>query len=392
MTTTEAYHELSLDCLRLKQPLGEFFVCKISAKDLCAITHFDIRRMLGDREIDEYIGIQRHVDGRRVVELQQYVNTLDACFPTSIVLAVDQDNALYDAEKGKLTLSNNPNPDEGEAVYYRGIARVIDGQHRIEGLKGLSEDAEDFEVTVSIFVGLDIEDQAYIFATVNLAQTKVNKSLVYDLYDFAKLRSPQRTCHNIVIALDRRTDGPFHNRIKRLGSATYGRANEMLTQAAFVEALMPYISPFPSKDRDDVKRGRALSKIDRKTAEKLIFRNLFVAERDKDIALILYNYFSAVQQRWPNAWTSNARGQVLGKTNGFKALMRFLRYAYQVFLPKSEVPTQNQFYQIFTKIKLEEKDLTVDNYAPGSGGEAELFYTLLNQSGLLPDSVNLRSR
>ena len=65
-------------------------------------------------------------------------------------------------------------------------------------------------------------------------------SQAYDLYDLAKARSPQKVCHNIAVALDQNTKSPFYQRIKRLGVATEGRFNETLTQATFIESLMPY--------------------------------------------------------------------------------------------------------------------------------------------------------
>ncbi|MDN7867107.1 DGQHR domain-containing protein [Burkholderia multivorans] len=378
---TESEKELVLPCLRLKQPMGEFYVCKISAKDLCDITYFDIRQMLGDREMDTYIGIQRKIDPSRVVGLQSYVNTLDACFPTSIVLSVDEQCAVYNSTEQTLTLKNDPNPeDEGGQTLYRGIAKVIDGQHRIEGLRGLIDG--EFELTVSIFVGLDVEDQAYIFSTVNLAQTKVNKSLVYDLFDFSKFRSPQRTCHNIVIALDRREGGPFFRRIKRLGSATAGRHGETLTQATFVEALMPYVSSQPALDRDRIKRNLPLPRAEGVENTKLIFRNLFVDEKDIDIGVILFNYFTAVSLRWPISWNSTERGNILNKTNGFKALMSFLRRVYVSLRHKSTVPSVEMFSEIFDRMDLQDGEFTTDHYPPGTSGESELRKTLLAQSKL----------
>ncbi|HDR9133838.1 TPA: DGQHR domain-containing protein [Burkholderia vietnamiensis] len=378
---TESEKQLVLPCLRLKQPMGEFYVCKISAKDLCDITFFDIRRMLGDREMDEYIGIQRKIDPTRVAGLQTYVNTMDACFPTSIVLAVDEQCAIYDDYSSTLTLKNDPNPEDGSGqTLYRAIAKVIDGQHRIEGLRGLTDGT--FELTVSIFVGLDVEDQAYIFSTVNLAQTKVNKSLVYDLFDFSKFRSPQRTCHNIVIALDRREGSPFYHRIKRLGSATAGRHGETLTQATFVEALMPYISLQPALDRDLIKRNRPLPRAQGTENTKLIFRNLFIDEKDIDIGVILFNYFTAVSRKWPDSWNSTERGNILNKTNGFRALMDFLRRVYVALRHKSQVPTVEMFSEIFDRMNLPDGEFTTAHYPPGTSGESELKKTLREQSKL----------
>ena len=102
---------------------------------------------------------------------------------------------------------------------------------------------------------IDIAEQAFIFSTVNLAQTKVNRSLVYDLYDLAKARSPQKVCHMIAVALDTHENSPFHQRIKRLGVATKGRYRETINQATFVQALMKYTSNTEMKDRDLYMRG-----------------------------------------------------------------------------------------------------------------------------------------
>ena len=85
---------------------------------------------------------------------------------------------------------------------------------------------QSFEVNVAIFIGVDIADQAAIFSTVNLAQTKVNRSLVYDLFEYSKTRSPEKTCHDVAVLLDRVPESPFFEKIKRLGVATEGRFGE----------------------------------------------------------------------------------------------------------------------------------------------------------------------
>jgi DGQHR domain-containing protein len=219
---------ISFPALKIKQPIGEFFVAVISARDLVDLSFTDVRDMR-DNDLDLYMGIQRRLSPSRSKELQAYVNTYDATFPTSVLLAVKEDNALWDGDSGTLTLT------ESESVDFSKIARIIDGQHRVDGLANYRGD--QFEVNVSIFVGTDISTQANIFSTVNLAQTKVNRSLVYDLLDYESKRSPQKTAHHITVALDKFPNGPFFHRIKRLGTGTAGRENETLTQAAVVEAL-----------------------------------------------------------------------------------------------------------------------------------------------------------
>jgi DGQHR domain-containing protein len=259
MSLKEDPVSFALPVLTAYQPIGEFFVGVLDWKRLCEITHFDVRRILHEREFETYLGIQRPLNEERVKEIEQYVETVDACFPTAVILSVSGSCAKYDQAGKILTLSNYIDEEEPErSIFYRQIAKVIDGQHRIEGLKNFK--GSRFDVNVSIFIDIDVAEEAYIFSTVNLAQTKVNRSLAYDLFDLARSRSPQKLCHNIAVALDQDTKSPFYHKIKRLGVATEGRFNETLTQATFVESLIAYMSSNPTLDRDLYMRGKEPSK------------------------------------------------------------------------------------------------------------------------------------
>lgn len=381
MTDREDPKPITIPVIKATQPIGDFYIGKLDSKTLCDITEFDIRQLVRENDIESYLGIQRRLDPKRVKEISEYVRTTDACFPTAVILAVPAQCAFYDENAGQLTLSNVPSPEEGEEpVLFKDIARVLDGQHRIEGLRGVSD--RIFEVNVCIFVGLDIAEQAYIFATVNLAQTKVNKSLVYDLYDLAKLRSPQKVCHNIAVALDGTEKSPFYQRIKRLGVATEGRYGETLTQANFVESLMKYISKDPLRDRETYKKG-VPPKIGAAESKVLIFRNMMIEERDADIADVLWNYFDAVRLRWPQYWNYEGNGQMLNKSNGFRGLMRFLKEAYLFLAVPGEVPTAGEFLErIFQKIDAPADGFDVRTFKPGTSGETELYRFLKEKSGL----------
>ncbi len=371
-------------CIKVKQPVGDFYIASLDKKTLCEITDFDVRRVIEERGFETYLGIQRPLNQKRVDEIANYINTFDACFPTGIILAVPGVCVKFDKDKNLMTLSNyiEGNNDE-ECVIYRYIARVLDGQHRIEGLK--ESGIENFDINVSIFVDIDIAEQAYIFSTVNLAQTKVNKSLVYDLFALAETRSPQKTCHNIAVALDQKKGSPFYKKIKRLGVATEGRFDETITQATFVQSLICYICKNYKEqisDRDFYMRRKKPHKANADEIETLIFRNMFIDEQDIEIADIIFNYFDAVKERWPRAWLNTGRGIMLNKTNGFKGLMRFLKNAYLHLTAPGEVPTKDQFLNILKKIDLQDEDFNTENFKPGSSGESELYRTLLNKSNL----------
>ena len=368
--------ELVLPCIKITQPMGTFFVASIQWKMLNQITFYDVRRMEGERELDTYLGIQRGVDKKRVAELHSYVNTLDACFPTAVILAVEERCAEYDAENNRITLHTAS--EDGRMLINRGqIARVLDGQHRIEGLKEFN--GPEFDINVSIFVEMDIASQAYLFSIVNLAQTKVKKSLVYDLFEYSRSRSPQKSAHNIAVALDGLPTSPLYKRIKRLGSATPGRKGETITQATFVESLMELISADPIADRDLFQRGRSPARSKPAEIQKLVFRNMFLEERELEIADVLLAYFSAVRKRWPSAWENPTIGYMLAKSSGFKGLMRLLRPAYLEVAKQNAVPNQNHFDRLFERTTLSDQDFVVTEFLPGSGGEARLFRILQEQ-------------
>jgi len=373
-------YSITLPCIRVSQPIGDFYVASIDSALLREITYSDVRQLRGGREMDEYLGIQREVNPKRVKEIGKYVNTVDACFPTAVILAIPGVCATYDDSKKSLTLTNVLDGDN--PIDRTQIARVLDGQHRIEGLQHLHSGHPPFEVNVSIFIEMDIESQAYIFSVVNLGQTKVIKSLVYDLFEYSKSRSPQKTAHTIAVALDRADTSPFNRRIKRLGVATQGRFTETLTQATFVESLLRYLSSDPTTDRDLYLRNSKPVRADAEEQRKLIFRNMFIDERDMDIADILFNYFSAVHERWPKAWVGLGDGAVLNKTNGFRALMRLLRHAYLHFAAPGEMVTKDQFLAIFRRAKLQDDEITTETFKPGTSGETLLYHTLLAEMKL----------
>ena len=389
--TEEDRIEIRFPVIRVIQPIGEFYVGKMVAKDLVNISWFDVRRLSGDTELDEYLGIQRRVNSDRVREIGQYVGLTDATFPTAVILAVQGRCATLERLDADIlgpdtfflmTLRNIPGDmEDDDTVLFRGIARVLDGQHRISGLKASDVDLGTFDVNVCVFVDADIADQASIFATVNLAQTKVNRSLVYDLLSYSKARSPERTCHAVTVTLDRLEHSPFYRRIKRLGVSTDGRFGEVLTQATVVKSMLPYLSSDVLSDRDVGKRLGRWRSDERYDRRRLIFREWFVLEQDDQIAKQIMHYFEAVRRRWPKAWQSTDRGNMLPRTNGFRAFMSLLRPAYN-FLGPGGFVKMSSFLDLLEKVRLNDTDFNTQRYVPGTTGERALFRDLMEQTEL----------
>jgi DGQHR domain-containing protein len=333
----------------------------MTAQDLWDISYADVRRPEG-RDIEAYIGTQRDLSTGRVSEIKQYVTTIDACFPTSIILSIDGKDAEYNEKNKTIRIRRESR-----------VAKIIDGQHRIAGLEGYS--GPDFGLNVTVFIDMDIEDQALVFATINLKQTKVSKSLAYDLYEYAKNRSPQKTCHNIAKLMNTKEGSPFLHRIKILGKAT-GLETELITQATFVDRLLKLISTDQMDDRDRIKRGKELERITGTKAEKLVFRDRFVDEKDAEIAKILWNYFKAVSLRWEMAWNTTEKGMILARTTGFAALMRVFPQLYKETNGANAIPSHKEFLEHLQRCPLTDGDFNSDRYKPGATGEGKLVSDL----------------
>lgn len=364
-----ATNVIKVPCIEVQQPIGPFYIGRIDSRDLVEIAYSDVRR-IENRDLERVLGIQRPLSMERVEELKQYVTSLDASFPTSIILAIQSEHVEYDQDSQSMRIQRRQN-----------VAKIIDGQHRIAGLEGY--DGRTFQLNVTIFVDMELEDQALLFATINLKQTRVNKSLAYDLWEFATGRGPQKTCHNIVKLLNTKKGSPFEEKVKILGRAT-GSERETLTQAAFVDRLMPYISTNPMEDRNKLKARQKLSYVDagEEKRQRLIFRNMFIDERDAEITKVLWNYFAAVATKWPRAWNEKQTGNLLNRTAGFGGLMLFLPSAYYHAGKPGELVSTQRFQPIFQSIPLNDADFTRDTISLGASGEKELFRFFIQHSKL----------
>jgi hypothetical protein len=157
---------------------------------------------------------------------------------------------------------------------------------------------------------------------------------------------------------------------------------ESLTQATFVDKLMVYITNNPMKDRDLIKRGKLPPGAEGEESKRLIFRNMFLEKRDAEIAKTVWDYFKAVELRWPEAWPHVTQGNILNRTTGFAALMRFLRDAYLSLGGQGETISVDQFEEIFKKMDILDNEFNSQRYKTGTGGEAKLYKDLLEQSHL----------
>ncbi len=80
----EDKRSISFPVIRIRQPIGELFVGAIPHQTLIEISDFDIRKLLKTDDFEDFVGIQRKIDLKRIEQIRKYIETVDATFPTRL--------------------------------------------------------------------------------------------------------------------------------------------------------------------------------------------------------------------------------------------------------------------------------------------------------------------
>jgi DNA phosphorothioation-associated DGQHR protein 1 len=343
---------LAVQAVRVVQPLGEFFAFALNAETLNRVTYSLPAEAQAQLEREEGTGVgggylifgaQRQEDIRRLSEIANFIQTADAAFPNAIILA-----ANYDAE-GQLI----EDPDkrwrvrEANGVWYVDIpdiehptASIIDGQHRLHAFRLLPGDSQrrHMEMLCVVFLDLPTPYHAYVFATINFNQKKVDRSLAYELFGFdveerpPQFWAPETLAVYIARLLNTDTKSPLYRCIApaadahSLFDADLPPAVESLriSMATVVDGILRLISKKPKDDRYLIRRPdkaelgrRALADI-----AELPLRALYINGNDKAIYEVISNFFRAVEQ---TIWSGVPESSYLKKTIGVQALFDVLR-------------------------------------------------------------------
>jgi DGQHR domain-containing protein len=178
---------MRIQILTFEQPIGEFALSVMNAKDILKISYID-RREFDQISLDSYGGPQRQKSTTRINEIARYSETADATFPTPILLALPENS--YEVE-GNYIIINEGKP----------IASIIDGQHRMLGLEK-SNRLDEYTLPVVFVLDATDEQKALIFAIINGKQTRVPASVIYDLFNVVEGRNPFKTAHDIARSMN----------------------------------------------------------------------------------------------------------------------------------------------------------------------------------------------
>lgn len=215
-----------------------------------------------------------------------------AIYPTSMVIAMDDENVSLDQENFTLCFSKESS------------ASVVDGQHRLASMSRLYEDCKDgtsdedkkilaflnrYLFNCTVLFNFDLWEQSLVFADINFKQKKVNKSLYYDIYGTAYSEVPEEyvnnyiyVSHEITKRLNTQIDSPLSNQIKMLGVGA-----GVISQAFMVENI---------------------SAILKRNSNVWNFKTGNKTKTNEDIDRIYYelkNYFYAVKKAFHEYWNDN---------------------------------------------------------------------------------------
>lgn len=243
--------KLEVAAARVRQGDLVLFTTSMKVKDLVEEDFYSVETL--DPENSDDKGYQRLLNTARAKRLSDYIvkgqDSNDAFLPTSVFLATDKSISFN-------TGSNTITIDTDEI----GPFSVVDGQHRLEGLKmAAQKDARvlEFEVPVNIGVGLSKLAQMCHFLIVNTTQKSVDRSVeqrivsrltealnVEDLPSLPRwiLNTVERgevdKAIKLVDYLNDTADSPWKAKIKK---ANDDSKDATINQRSFVKAIVRYV-------------------------------------------------------------------------------------------------------------------------------------------------------
>ena len=238
---------------------------------------------------DEQGAVQRILNRRRISSIRDFALNIGD-FPSSVIL-----NWMN---------SVSPLKKKGDSITFnarRARAQIIDGQHRIAGIKeaiSKSDNIRKLQLPVAIYQDLETSACADIFLSINTEQKTVPRSLVYDLYGVASetmIDLAAARARDIAIFLNENEKSPYYDNIK-LPGAKVRRGGIALSTA--VTAIKPLV-----EDRGD-------------------FSRIGVSQLELQQKIIM-NYFAALANQYGDEW--EVKSNALQYASGFSGAVDFFR-------------------------------------------------------------------
>lgn len=266
----------------IKQKHNEFMLTTITAGALSKVTYTAVRGV-----DDEQGAVQRILVERRIRSLKEFVLS-GGDLPGCIILNWVGDQLTIDGEQ----FSFEPKSKQ---------AQIIDGQHRVAGIKeAIREDESiaDMCIPVVIYQNLSTQECADIFIAINTEQKPAPKSLVYDLYGIGSevsIDPAAARARDIAEVLNKDEESPYFGKIKFPGEP---RRKGGIALSTAVSAIKQLVEPSAT------------------------FEQIGVNELNLQIKC-LSNYFSAIEKEYGEGW--DATTNAFQYSAGFTAACEFFK-------------------------------------------------------------------
>lgn len=326
--------------IRVSQPLGDFWAISLPAKVLRQCVSLDPTRIESvDRQSFLYklLGNQREASIPRSREIARYINSVESAFPNSIILAANYspEGPIPEDAPMRWTVSKEDDsfyvtiPSDSKA------AVIIDGQHRLLGFDHAIASRQSMELLCAIYFDLPQAYQAYLFATININQRKVDKSLAYEQFGYNLddeppiAWAPEKLAVYFSRKLNLDPTSPFYQHIKLapLNAELLGPEDSAMWQvstACIVEGILSLISSKPAADRDTL---HAVATKDRNRAslpdDASPLREEYRKGQDDLILRTISGYFDAISN---SLWSTANERSYINKTIGVSALFDVLKH------------------------------------------------------------------
>lgn len=267
--------------ISVQQKEHSFKLVSMPAGLLTRISYAAVRR-----KDQEEGAVQRVLNTSRIAGIKDFAIRIGD-FPASIVLNWVGGNMIEN--NGSVEI-----PDEPK------IAQILDGQHRVAGLRTAIEDnpsVADYQIPVAIYEGLDTAHSARIFISINTEQRPAPKSLVFDLYGVtaSDLMDPAAIRASDIVA-HLGTDGQPYSGWIKLPNQDRKRGGVALSTA--VNAIKPLV---------DIKG---------------LFEQVGATELEIQ-KVIFANFFGAIKEKYGRHWDD--RGNAFIYASGFIGAVEFFR-------------------------------------------------------------------
>lgn len=331
MTSQSSHHRVS--CIRVDQPLAPFVVAMIPS-DILLETCYSIPATMDDEaSLLSVSGSQRVMKDQRLREIARYLESEDAAVPNTIILGANytRDGVPTDSSK-RWQLEDTGLDNVFSLLIPRGeeTASIIDGQHRLLAFR---EANRIMHLPCSVYLDLPIAYHAFVFATINFNQQRVDRSLAYQLFGASLDEeptvawSPEKVAVFLARKLDADRDSPFFGEL-RLGLEDVRereRTRRMISLATVVDGILSLVTTNPKRDRDFLAmrkiKERNRESLDEGDGRRTPLRSLYREGNDLGIFQVCRNFFGAAKQLF---WDQQDERSYIGKTVGVQALFDLL--------------------------------------------------------------------